>query len=175
MTMELSIHRFRAAVDQLWSAMGELAIIALEDQPESPALAAADHLAEEVSELQGELACARTLLSGKDGRVSSGLPEVFVLLAQFDRRLDRGVRSHEAVERLAAAASRAGREWPAWHRSVLDSADRLDAPRDDVTIALADCLREVCVRPHALQSAPGGWETARPQSIEEVNRPRRTP
>jgi len=179
MTIEITVTRLRTAVDELWGAVNELALIALEDQPQSPALAAADHLAESVSELQGEVAGARELLSETvsvaQHELPAVFPDVYVHLARFDRRLEREVRGHEAVERVAAAAERARRDWPAWHRSVLESADRLDAPREDVTSAIADCLREVCARPRATQSTPRGRRMDRPHPIEEANHPRRTP
>jgi len=49
------------AVEQLWQAVGELALTVYEDRPAGADLAVVDDLGEQVSELQGEVAAARLL------------------------------------------------------------------------------------------------------------------
>jgi hypothetical protein len=141
------VGRLSAAVDQLWGAICELALVVLEDQPEAEGLAVTDQLVETVSEVQGAVAEARARLAVGSSRglpaVTELAPAVAALRAAVVRYW-RDVRGHEAVAALRAGTRLRGGEWPAWRRSAELSALRCAEPMDDVAAALDACWHEVC-------------------------------
>jgi hypothetical protein len=142
-----AVGRLSSAVDQLWDAVSELALIVLEDQPEAEGLAVTDQLVETVSEVQGAVAEARAWLAVGSSRglppVTELAPAVVALRAALVRYW-RDVRGHEAVAALRAGTRQRGGEWPAWRRSAEVSALRCAEPMDDVAAALDACWQEVC-------------------------------
>jgi hypothetical protein len=105
-----------AAVEELWRGVTELVLITLEDQPGDPAPAAVDAFAEQVSELQGEVAAVRTVAAGPAG------PATWSSLDAVTWRYWQRIRSFDAVACLRTATRRRGGGWPAWQRSVEQSA-----------------------------------------------------
>jgi hypothetical protein len=115
-------------VDELWSAVGELVLITLEDAPLPSDLAAVDDLVDHVSELQGNVATCRDLLLPDVPRVSaSALAELQHELAAATYQYWNGIRAYEAVAELRRATRARGGEWTAWFGSVQESAARCEA------------------------------------------------
>lgn len=149
MTMQGARAQLELAVEGAWAAVGELVLIALEDQPPVGSLAAADDLGEQVSEIQGALAGVRTVLgSGRPAGEHADLPDVLadVLtgLDEANRRYWQRVRAHRPTAQLRDATRRLGGHWPAWQRSVELSALRCEEPFALVDTALQVCCREIC-------------------------------
>jgi hypothetical protein len=141
------VGRLSAAVDQLWGAICELALVVLEDQPEAEGLAVTDQLVETVSEVQGAVAEARLRLAvcaSPDLLAVAELAPAVAALRSAAVRYWRDVRGHEAVAALRAGTRQRGGGWPAWRRSAEVSALRCAEPMDAVAAALDACWREVC-------------------------------
>jgi hypothetical protein len=108
-----------AAVDDLWAAVGELVLIALEDAPSPSDLVVVDDLVDTVSGLQGDVAACRDLAM---------LAELQHQLTGASLRYWRGIRAYEPTAQLRSAVRRRGGEWTAWLGSVQESAVRCEAP-----------------------------------------------
>lgn len=156
MTVQGAVGRLAAAVEELWAAVCELMLTVAEDQPRGEGLAVSDQLVETVSELQGDVAAARTGLAGAQAVVVAGLPQVAVHLHRVSSRYWRDVRGHEPVAQLRAATRQRGGEWTAWRRSVEQSAARLADPLESVADALDAGWQELC---QLAGPAPGPWHT----------------
>jgi len=147
-TMQGARAQLELAVEGAWAAVGELVLIALEDQPSAGSLAAADDLAEQVSEIQGALAEVRTTLgTGRavaPAELPDVLPDVLTGLDAAGHRYWQRIRSHRPTAQLRDATRRLGGHWPAWQRSVELSALRCEEPFALVDTALQVCCREIC-------------------------------
>lgn len=150
MTIRTARAELERAVEEAWSAVGELVLIALEDQPAEGSLAAADDLAEQVSEIQGYLAEVRSALdrAGPSVDVTGDLPGVLpAVIAGLDGAVTRywtRVRVHQPVAQLRAATVRLGGAWPDWWRSVEQTAARCEAPFARTAAAVQLCCQEIC-------------------------------
>ncbi|WP_448628557.1 hypothetical protein [Geodermatophilus sp. URMC 64] len=145
MTVQRAVAQLSAAVEELWTAVGELVLIVCEDQPEREGLAVADQLVESVSEIQGVVADARTRLAAQGTTPEvTALPEIAAALHEASVRYWRDVRGHEPVAQLRAAARTRGGGWPAWRRSVEQSAARCVDPFDSVAVAVDAGWQEIC-------------------------------
>lgn len=148
------------AVEQLWQAVCELVLIVHEDRPHDADLAVVDDLAEQVSELQGEVAAARQLLRAAEGRMVAelvpSLPQVGAQLDAAGRRYWRWLRSHAPVAELRRTARRnRGCELVGWQQSVEASAERCEEPLAACAAAMHACWQEVCgVTPDLASSPP---------------------
>jgi len=140
--MDTAMGRLTGEVEQLWAAVTELAVIVLDDQPEPGGLAAADVLGEQVSELQGEIAALREVLTTPRDDAVAALPVIGLHTQAFQARYWRQLRSHEAQVQLKGAIRRAGGHWPAWQRTVATTARRCEAPLELTTSALQQCWQE---------------------------------
>lgn len=127
MTLDAARTRLAVAVEDLWDAVGELVLIALEDQPCQGSLAAADAFAEQVSELQGEVAAARVALA-EAGEPQQWLPMVSTAVDAATRRYWQQIRAHRPVMLVRTATRRLGEPWPAWCRTVEASVERCESP-----------------------------------------------
>jgi hypothetical protein len=133
------------AVEELWSAVTELTVIAQEDRPLSDGLAVADDLAEQASELQGEVAAVRNAVRTNGADLTfARLPEVQAELDAAARRYWQRIRAYDSVANLRRAVLRRGAEWTAWQRSVDQSARRCAEPLAASVAALNTCWQEVC-------------------------------
>ena len=143
MTPQRAHAALAASVEELWSAVGELVLIVLEDQPsDSDGLAAADALVERVGELQGEVAAARDALVPVPSEVDLERAASRAL-AEFGGHLHAAVwqywaqlRAYEPTAQLRAATRRAGGEWIGWRRSVEETAAVCEARFDHVVSTL---------------------------------------
>jgi hypothetical protein len=117
------------AFDLLWSAVGELVLITVEDVPRPPGLAVADDLTDAVTGLQGEVAACRELIAVAPERLSARtLASVQEQLTAAASRYWRSVRAWEPVSELRQGARTRSLEWTAWADSVLASAARCETP-----------------------------------------------
>jgi hypothetical protein len=105
-----------AAVEELWRSVTELVLITVEDQPGEPAPAAVDAFAEQVTELQGEVAAVRSVASYPAG------PSTWSSLDAVTWRYWQRIRAFDEVAALRTATRRRGAGWAAWQRSVEQSA-----------------------------------------------------
>jgi hypothetical protein len=118
-----------SAVDELWAAVCELVLIALEDAPRPADLAVADDLVDSVSGLQGDVVVWRDLLARSPGPLdAAALAQLQHQLAGTATRYWRSIRAYEPVAELRRAARSRNREWTAWVSSVRRSAARCEAP-----------------------------------------------
>jgi hypothetical protein len=140
------------AVEGLWQAVSELALIVHEDRPGHADLAAVDDLGERVSELQGEVAAARVLVRDGDLLVAR-LPQVAAHLDAALLRYWRDLRSYSAVWALRQAAHRQGGELPAWEATVQASAARCEEPFAAIAATLNTCWQEICQQPMSRRSS----------------------
>ena len=118
------------ATSELWAAVCELVLIALEDAPSPSDLAVVDDLVDTVSGLQGDVAACRDLpgtrcpgpVGDDDGGIAASAGRGRTpLLAR-----DPGGRAWAA--QLRSAVRRRGGEWGARLGSVQESAARCEAP-----------------------------------------------
>jgi hypothetical protein len=117
------------ATSELWTAVCELVLIALEDTPSPSDLAVVDDLVDTVSGLQGDVAACRDLLAPAAPVLSvTMLAELQHQLAVAALRYWRGIRAYESAAQLRSAVRRRGGEWGAWLGSVHESAARCEAP-----------------------------------------------
>jgi hypothetical protein len=155
MTVERAVAQLSGAVEDLWAAVGELALIVMEDQPSGDGLAVADQLVETVSELQGSVAATRTLLAAcTPGTAIAALPEVVAHLHTASDRYWRDLRSHAPVAQLRASSRQRGGAWPFWRRSVEHSTERCAEPFDSVAAAVDAIWQEIC---QLAVMTPGEW------------------
>jgi hypothetical protein len=152
MTLPATHAHLTVAVEGLWQAVSELALIVHEDRPTATDLAAVDDLAERVSELQGDVAEARALLSN-DGAFVPSLPRFAAHLDAAQLRYWRDLRSFPAVSALRQAARRQGGELLAWWGSVEASAARCEEPFAATASALNACWQEICQQPMSRRSS----------------------
>jgi hypothetical protein len=118
-----------AAVHDLWAAVGELVLIALEDTPSPSDLVVVDDLVDAVSGLQGDVAACQDLLAPISLTLSmQTMAALQHQLAAASFRYWRGIRAYEPTAQLRSAARRRGGEWTAWLGSVQESAARCEAP-----------------------------------------------
>jgi len=141
MTLEDARTRLAVAVEELWDAVNELVLITVEDQPSEGSLAAADAFAEQVSELQGEVAEARRVLSDAEKPGPWLTPAAEAIDAATWRYWQR-IRAHEPVTRVRAATRRLGEPWPSWQRTTEQSAQRCEEPLASVVHAVRACWIE---------------------------------
>jgi hypothetical protein len=115
-------------LDALWSAVGELVLIALEDAPRPSDLAVFDDLVDSVSELQGHVAGCRDLLAADAPTLSAAtLADLQHQLAAASHKYWRGIRAYDCVAELRRATRARGSEWTAWFGTVDESAARCEA------------------------------------------------
>lgn len=145
MTTPQTVAALAAALDEVWSAVGELVLIVHEDRPLQADLAFLDDFAEQVSEIQGDVAAACRILV--PGPQLGALPVVATHLGAAERRYWRSVRGHPTVVELRLAARRVGGEFAGWRRSVERSAEHCEAPLVAAADALLRCWREICGEP----------------------------
>jgi hypothetical protein len=145
-TVDRAIRELAVAVEELWAAVTELALIVMEDQPHGDGLAVADQLVETVSELQGSVAAARAQLAESASVESAitALPQVAVQLRAASDRYWRDLRGHPTVAHLRAGSRQRGGEWPSWRQSVEQSAARCAEPFDSVATAVEAGWQEIC-------------------------------
>jgi hypothetical protein len=152
MTLPAVHAQLTVAIEGLWQAVSELALIVHEDRPGDADLAAVDDLGERVSELQGEVAAARALL--RDGDLL--VPRLPRFAAHLDTALLhywRDLRSYPVVSALRQAARRQGGELPAWEGSVEASAARCEEPFAVIAATLNACWQEICQQPMSRRSS----------------------
>jgi hypothetical protein len=146
--MDSAVAQLSAAVEELWAAVAELALIVMEDQPCEDGLAVADQLVETVSEVQGSVAAARAHLAacttGGDAATLTALPQVTGHLRAAGDRYWRDLRGHATVAHLRAGTRQLGGAWPAWRLSVEQSAERCAEPFDSVAAAVDAGWLEIC-------------------------------
>jgi hypothetical protein len=152
MTLSAVHAQLTVAVEDLWQAVSELVLIAHEDRPGDADLAAVDDLGERVSELQGEVAAARTVLRDGDLLVP-GLPQFAAHLDAALLRYWRDLRSYPAVSALRQAVGRRGAELVAWEGIVEASATRCEQPFAVVAATLNACWQEICQQPMSRRSS----------------------
>jgi hypothetical protein len=129
MTQQRARAELIGMVDELWSAVGELVLIALEDAPRPSDLAVVDDLVDSVSGLQGHVAACRHVLAPDSPTLSGAeLADLQHQLAAASLQYWRGIRAYEPVAQLRRAARARGSEWTAWFGSVQESAARCEAP-----------------------------------------------
>jgi hypothetical protein len=143
MTMQSARAQLELAVEEAWSAIGELVLIALQDQPTAGSLAVADAVAEQISEIQGDLDGARFALADRADLVDV-LPAVMAGLDQAALRYWQRVRAHGPTAQLRDATRRLSGPWPSWRRSVEQSAHRCEQPFAQTAAALQVCCQEIC-------------------------------
>jgi hypothetical protein len=156
--MDSAVGQLAAAVEDLWAAVTELALIVMEDQPDCDGLAVADQLVESVSELQGSVAAARALLGAYASEESAitALPQVTGHLRVASDRYWRDLRGHSPVAHLRAGARQRGGDWPSWRQSVEQSTARCAEPFDAVATAVEAGWQEIC---QLAMRAPGTWHS----------------
>jgi hypothetical protein len=159
-TVDSAVAQLSAAVEELWTAVTELALIVMEDQPCEDGLAVADQLVETVSELQGSVAAARAHIAactaGGEVTTLTTLPQVTVQLRAASDRYWRDLRGHPTVAHLRAGSRQRGGEWPSWRHSVEQSTARCAEPFDSVATAVEAGWQEICQL--ALRT-PGTWHS----------------
>jgi hypothetical protein len=142
-TLPAAASRLTASVDELWRSVSELVLTVHEDRPAGSDLAAVDELSERVSELQGEVAAARTLLRPGEPLVPA-LPDIAAHLDAAQRRYWRDMRGYAAVAVLRGTSRRHGGGLPAWRGAVEASAARCEEPFAMTATALNACWQEIC-------------------------------
>jgi hypothetical protein len=144
MTLQNSAACLQRAVASLWDAVSELALICFEDQPDSAGLAGVDDLSERISELQADVAAARELCARPDRPLADWLAPSDQHLRRADLAFWRDLQAAVPLNRLQVITRRAGGQWPAWLRSIRQSAERVKEPLNDVTAALNACWQDAC-------------------------------
>jgi len=144
MTLPEAASRLAASVEDVWLSVCELVLTVYEDRPSGCDLAAVDDLSERVSELQGDVAAARVLLS-PGGPLLPALPSVAAHLDAAHRRYWRDMRGYRAVAALREASRRRGGGLPAWQCAVEASAARCEEPLTAAVTALNACWQEICL------------------------------
>jgi hypothetical protein len=158
--MDTAVAQLGAAIEDLWGAVTELALIVMEDQPCEDGLAVADQLVETVSEVQGSVAAARAHLTacstGGEAATLTALPQVTGHLRAAGDRYWRDLRGHATVAHLRAGSRQLGGAWPAWRLSVEQSAERCAEPFDSVAAAVDAGWLEIC---QLALRRPGPWHS----------------
>jgi hypothetical protein len=143
MTLRLAQEQLMSSVEELWSVVGDLVIIAMEDQPSPPTPAAFDDLVNDVSEIQAGVATARATLRADVDRFGPALPSVAAHLDDARTRYWRVIRAYEPTAARHLAARRAGGQWPTWLDTVEKSANACEGPFDAASAAVHLCWQEV--------------------------------
>jgi hypothetical protein len=155
MTRQRAHAELASAVDDLWAAVSELVLIALEDAPQPADLAVVDDLVDSVSGLQGDVAACRSLLAhGAAGLTRPALAGLQHQLAAATLRYWRSIRSHEPVAQLRRAARTRGGEWTAWVGSVHQSAVRCEDPLQAAEAVCHAAWAELLAPPDPAQPGP---------------------
>ncbi|MGZ4455229.1 MAG: hypothetical protein ACXVWZ_03045 [Nocardioides sp.] len=130
MTISLALRDLRASTQRLSEAVTELVMITHEDRPDGSEVAAVDHFAEQVTELQSSVVAAGQELLTIDGPVlvSRRMPVVDEALAAATVCYWRDLRSYAATGAMRQVARRGGRDWRAWQGSVEQSQQRCEQP-----------------------------------------------
>ena len=129
MTRQRAHAELASAVGDLWAAVSELVLIALEDTPQPADLAVVDDLVDSVSGLQGDVAACRDLLApGPAGLTGPAMAVLQHQLAGATARYWARIRAYEAVAELRRAARSRQGDWPSWVTSVQRSAARCEDP-----------------------------------------------
>lgn len=132
MTVNLAVRDLRTATTRLAEAVAELVTIAHEDRPAGSQPAVVDHVAEQVSELQGAVVDATRELAAIErpspSQVVDRMPAVEEALARAALCYWRDLRSYDAAGSLRRAARRDGADWRAWQASVAVSEQRCEQP-----------------------------------------------
>jgi hypothetical protein len=155
MTIPTAEQALYDGVERLWQAVSELVLTVHEDRPVDTDLVVVDDLAEQVSELQGDIAAVREILEparAADADTFARLPYVAARLDAAGTRYWRELRAYGPVGELRRAARRGGGEFSAWQRSVDASVQRCEEPLTDCVAALHARWRELC-RPLATPSS----------------------
>src|SRR4051794_30116805 len=110
MTIAHALQDLRGSTARLSEAVTELVMIAHEDRPTGSETAAADHLAEQVSELQSSVMLATQELAGIDGPgpLADRIAVVDSAIAAAALRYWRDLRSYDATAAMRQAARRGG-------------------------------------------------------------------
>ena len=134
MTIAHALQDLREQAARLSEAVTELVMIAHEDRPSGPDTAAADHFAEQVSELQSAVVLVTQELERIEGptRLADQMPLVDDALADAELRYWRDLRSYDATAAMRRAARRGGPGWQAWQASVEQSQQRCEQPLVEV-------------------------------------------
>ncbi|MBB6626482.1 hypothetical protein H5V45_04010 [Nocardioides sp. KIGAM211] len=138
MTISLALRDLRSSTARLSEAVTELVMIAHEDRPDGSEVAAVDHFAEQVSELQSSVVAAGQELVAIDGPalLSQRMPLVDDALAAATVCYWRDLRSYAATGAMRQVARRGGGGWRAWQVSIEQSQQRCEEPLLD-TVASA--------------------------------------
>jgi hypothetical protein len=130
MTISLALHDLRDATARLSEAVTELVMIAHEDRPRGSEVAAVDHFAEQVSELQASVMTAAHELATIEGPVilAMRMPAVDAAIAAATLHYWRDLRSYDATVAMRQAARRGGADWRAWQVSIEQSQERCEEP-----------------------------------------------
>ena len=130
MTISLALQDLRDSTARLSEAVTELVMIAHEDRPADSEVAAVDHFAEQVSELQASVIDAGRELAGIDGPVivAMRMPAVDRAIATAALHYWRDLRSYDATAAMRTAARRGGSDWRSWQVSIEQSQQRCEQP-----------------------------------------------
>ncbi|MFC4786541.1 hypothetical protein ACT8ZV_18855 [Nocardioides sp. MAHUQ-72] len=175
MTISLALRDLRAATARLSEAVTELVMIAHEDRPDGCEMAAVDHFAEQVSELQSSVVAVSQELAALDGPVpvSRRMPLIDEALAAASQCYWRDLRSYAATAAMRQVARRGGRDWQAWQGSIEQSQQRCEQPLAETAAAARRVWLEVAdlvtlwlrhPEPAVENTEPGGRATTAPPS-----------
>lgn len=130
MTISFAIQDLRDSTARLSEAVTELVMIAHEDRPRGSEVAAVDHFAEQVSELQSSVVIAGRELAAIDGPIvlSMRMPAVDAAIADVALRYWRDLRSYDATTAMRQVARRGGADWRSWQVSIEQSQQRCEQP-----------------------------------------------
>jgi len=166
MTMQRALTQLDGALVELWCAVGELIIIVVESQPQ-PAkkaaglelvdlrsilrvdrprpvgLAVVDDMAALVSDIQGDVAAARTYLAADAAHELPRLSSINERVQAVNLRYWHKLRTFDAIAQLKASTRRAEPEWVTFEKTLVASIIRCQAPLENVVVAMHDCWQEV--------------------------------
>jgi hypothetical protein len=133
MTITLALQQLRDSTGRLSEAVTELVMIAHEDRPQDSEVAAVDHLAEQVSELQSAVITAGRGLAGIEGpaAVAARMPTVDAALAAASLYYWRDLRAYAATAAMRQVARRGAADWRAWQVSIEQSQQRCEQPLEE--------------------------------------------
>jgi hypothetical protein len=122
---------------ETWRA---LEICVEQDRPSGVGLAAADHLAEVITDGTGEVEAATRATCGPVG--ADSLHATASALLNLRRRIDGQCRSHHAVSGLLRAVQGRETEWRGWAKSVRTGVDQCAEVLYAAEDAMVRCWRE---------------------------------
>jgi hypothetical protein len=130
MTISLALQELRDSTARLSDAVTELVMIAHEDRPDGSEVAAVDHFAEQVSELQASVVDAGRELAGIEGPavLASRMPAVDRSIAAATLHYWRDLRAYDATAAMRQVARRGGADWRSWQVSIEQSQQRCEQP-----------------------------------------------